>query len=64
MLGDGKVLWEKSDAKGIDAPATINASIADVSRLTIEVDFGAGEDVGDRVSWADAALIQEKGPMQ
>ena len=61
VLGDGRVLYESLNAKGTDAPAMVDASINGVSRLKIEVDFGEGEDVGDRVVWADARVIREKG---
>jgi hypothetical protein len=59
VLGDdGKVLHEIADARGDQPPVDLNLSVAGVSRLTLEVDFGADQDVGDRVAWADARLIR------
>src|SRR5204862_752574 len=61
VLGDdGKVLHEIADARGEQPPADLDLSVAGVSRLTLEVDFGADQDVGDRVAWADARLIRAK----
>ena len=59
VLGDGdKVLHEIPDARGDQPPADLDIPVAGVSRLTLEVDFGADQDVGDRVAWANARLIR------
>ena len=59
VLGDNdKVLHEIADARGDQPPADLDVPVAGVSRLTLEVDFGADQDVGDRVAWANARLIR------
>lgn len=59
VLGDNdKVLHEIADARG-DQPATdVDLNVSGVSRLTLEVDFGDEQDVGDRFVWADARLLR------
>jgi hypothetical protein len=58
VLGDDKVLREIPDARGDQPPVDLDLSVAGVSRLSLEVDFGADQDVGDRVAWADARLLR------
>ncbi len=57
VIADGKALFENADAHGDAPPTPLKLSVANVKRLTLEVDFGAEQDVGDRVVWADARLI-------
>jgi hypothetical protein len=62
VVGDGKVLFEKIDAKG-DQPSTdINVKVAGVKQLVLEVDFGKNQDVGDRVVWGNARLLRAQLP--
>jgi hypothetical protein len=62
VLGDGdKVLHEIPDLRGDQPPVDLDVSVAGVSRLTLEVDFGHDQDVADRVAWADARLIRAAG---
>jgi hypothetical protein len=58
VLGDGKPLYENKAAKGTDPPAAIDVDLTGISHLTLEVDFGGGQDVGDRVVWADARAVR------
>jgi hypothetical protein len=58
VLGDGKVMFEKLDARGDQPPTDVEVRVAGVKRLTLEVDFGPEEDVGDRVVWGDAKLMR------
>jgi hypothetical protein len=63
VLGDNdKVLHEIADARGDQPPADLDLNVAGVSRLTLEVDFGAEQDVGDRFVWADARLLRAGNP--
>ena len=62
VLGDGKVLWENPDARGDQPPADIDVSTAGVRRLSLQVDFGEGEDVGDRVIWAMPRVLRAAAP--
>jgi hypothetical protein len=60
VLGDGRVLYEDKEAKGTDQPVAIDVDASGVTHLTLEVDFGEGQDVGDRVVWADARAVKAK----
>jgi hypothetical protein len=66
VVGDGdKLLHEIPDARGDQPAADLDIPVAGVSRLTLEVDFGADQDVGDRVAWANARLIRAaKAPVR
>lgn len=58
LVGDGRVLYQDADARGTNKPADVNVDVKGVNRLTLEVDFGEGQDVGDRVAWANARLLR------
>jgi hypothetical protein len=58
VLGDGKVLYENVDARGDRPPVDVEAGVKGMSRLTLEVDFGEGQDVADRVVWGNARLLR------
>lgn len=60
VLGDGKPLFEQLDAHGDDKPIPVNVAVKGVQRLTLEVDFGQGQGVSDRVVWADARLVRSR----
>jgi len=58
VLGDGKTLFEEADLRGDQKPRSIDLNIAGVKRLTLEVDFGQGQDVADHVVWGSARLLR------
>ena len=58
VLGDGKVLYENPDARGDQPPIEIDVPLSGVKTLTLEIDFGKDQDVGDRVVWANPRLIR------
>ena len=57
-----KVFDEISNAlaRGDREPTVIKLKIQGVRKLTLEVDFGKEQDVGDRVIWADARLLRDR----
>jgi endo-alpha-N-acetylgalactosaminidase len=59
ILGDGKELWGRPDFRADEPPADIAVPLAGVRRLEIEVDFGADEDVCDRVHLGDARILRQ-----
>jgi NPCBM/NEW2 domain-containing protein len=61
VMGDGKVLYENPETRGDQKPATIDLDVAGVQSLTLEIDFGKGQDVAARVIWANARLLRAKG---
>jgi hypothetical protein len=40
----------------------LKLSVASARQLRLEVDFGRGQDTGDRVIWADARLYRATAP--
>jgi hypothetical protein len=60
ILGDGKVLYDNPDARGDQTPIDIDVSLTGVKQLSLEIDFGKDQDVGDRVVWANPRLIRGK----
>jgi NPCBM/NEW2 domain len=64
VLGDEKPLFVKHSLRG-DAPVEpIDLDLTGVNTLTLAVDFGRREDIGDRVVWADPTLIRAAtGPL-
>jgi hypothetical protein len=60
ILGDDKVLWENQDARGDAKPEEVAVKLAGVNFLILEVDFGKGQDVADRVVWGNPRLLRAK----
>ena len=60
ILGDGKPLFEHEHLTAADPPLTIDLDVSGVNQLTLETGFGGGQDVGDRVIWADPRLIRKR----
>lgn len=58
VLGDGKPLYENPDLRGDQKPVDLGVNLTGVRRLTLEVDYGHGQDVGDQVGWADVKLLR------
>ena len=56
--GDGRTLWENPDFKGDEKPVPLDLPITGVSQLVLQVDYGKGQDVGDRVIWGEARLLK------
>jgi hypothetical protein len=64
VRGTEKVLYENLDARGDQPPAELDLDLAGQQTLTLEVDFGKDQDVGDRVVWANARLLRTDLPQQ
>jgi hypothetical protein len=59
ILGDDKVLFERASLRGDGPVETVDVDVNGIRSLTFAVDFGNGDDVGDRVVFADPMLIRE-----
>jgi len=57
VLGDGKVLFEIEDYGHCDPAKDLDLDVHGVNTLSLEVDFGKGQDVGDHIVWANARLL-------
>jgi len=64
VLGDNKILFERARLRGDGPIEPLDLDVTGVNTLTLAVDFGQREDVGDRVVWADPVLIRaEAAPL-
>jgi hypothetical protein len=59
VLADGKPIYANPDARGEDKPIAIDCDVTGAQTLTLEVDFGQGQDAGGRVIWANARLLRQ-----
>ena len=57
VLGDEKTLFNRHSLRGDGPIEPLDLDVKGVGTLTLVVDFGRREDVGDRVVWADPTLI-------
>lgn len=58
VLGDGQALFESGAVKAGEAPRDVAVELKGARRLSLEVDFGDGLDLGDRAVWGNARLIR------
>ena len=61
VLADGKELFASPALMGDELPTTLSIPVKGAKELVLEVDFGAGEDIGDRVIFANARLFRATG---
>lgn len=57
VLGDGKVLFEKTLKPG-DEPVVLDVAVDGVRTLQLVLDAGPGAEIGDYGDWADARLVR------
>ena len=50
------------DLRATDPPVKLKFSVAGADQLRLVVDYGKGQDTGDRVIWADARLYRPEPP--
>ena len=62
VFADDKELYANPDLRGDAPPAKLVLPVAGVERLKLVVDFGPGQDTGDRVIWANARLFRQSPP--
>ena len=64
VMGDDKTLFERPSLRGDGPVEPLDLDVTGIGTLILAVDFGRGQDVGDRVVWADPTLIRaEVGPL-
>ena len=62
VFADGKEIYGAPDLRGDASPTPLKLPVASVQQLRLEVDYGRGQDTGDRVIWADARLYRATAP--
>jgi NPCBM/NEW2 domain-containing protein len=58
-LGD-KVAYEKQNVRAGTLSPVISVDLGGAKSLTLEVDYGSGTDVQDRLVWLEPALLKKK----
>jgi len=62
VFADGKELYANRDLRADGPPVTLALPVAGAEVLRLQVDFGANQDTGDRVIWANARLQRAAAP--
>jgi hypothetical protein len=57
---DERVVHERQAVRGGTLSPVISADLGGAKRLTLEVDYGGGTDVQDRLVWLEPALLRRK----
>ena len=60
VLADGKEIYANPDLRADAPPVKLNLPVAGAEQLRLLVDFGKGQDTGDRVIWANARLYRKE----
>jgi hypothetical protein len=58
VFADGKELYANPDLKASDPPVPLKLPVNGAEQLRLVVDFGRGQDTGDRLIWANARLFR------
>lgn len=61
---DERVVHEKRNVRAGTLSPVINVELGGAKTLTLEVDYGAGTDVQDRLVWLEPALLKTKAAAQ
>jgi hypothetical protein len=64
IFADDKEVFANPDLRASDAPAKLSVSVAGADQLRLVVDFGRGQDAGDRVIWANPRLYRQPAAAQ
>jgi hypothetical protein len=60
VFADGKEIYANPDLRADAPPVKLSLPIAGAEQLRLLVDFGMGQDTGDRVIWANAQLYRKE----
>lgn len=58
VIADGKELYANPDLRADGPPVRLKLPVAGIEQLRLIIDFGRGQDTGDRVIWANARLYR------
>ncbi|WP_422922973.1 NPCBM/NEW2 domain-containing protein [Singulisphaera sp. PoT] len=59
VFADDKEVYANADLRADGAPVPLKLSVAGAEQLRLVIDFGQGQDTGDRVIWANARLYRQ-----
>ena len=60
VFADGKEIYANPDLRADAPPVKLSLPVAGAEELRLHVDFGRGQDTGDRVIWANARLYRQQ----
>ena len=55
---DGREVFVQNDLRSDADPLPVDVALAGAKQLTLEVDFGQADDIGDRVIWAEPRCFE------
>ena len=58
-IADGKELYSNPDLRADQPPVKLALPVAGADQLRLLIDYGRGQDTGDRVIWANARLYRQ-----
>jgi NPCBM/NEW2 domain/Protein of unknown function (DUF1583) C domain len=60
VFADGKEIYANPDLRADAPPVKLSLPVANAEELRLHVDYGRGQDTGDRVIWANARLYRQQ----
>ncbi len=60
VFADGKEIYANPDLRADAPPVKLSLPVVNAEELRLHVDFGQGQDTGDRVIWANARLYRQQ----
>jgi hypothetical protein len=61
VMVDGREAFVQEDFRADQDPLPVEVSLSGARQMSLEIDFGAAEDVGDRILWVDPRLFRADG---
>jgi hypothetical protein len=58
IVADGRELWRQVLKRPTDPPQELNLTVRNVNRLTVQVDYHDGRNIGDIIHFCDAKVIR------
>ena len=62
VVADDRPIFERVDLRGDQPPVPLSLDVSGAAQLRLEVDFGADQDTGDRIIWANPRLFRPETP--
>jgi hypothetical protein len=60
VFADGKEIYSNPDLRADAPPVKLSLPVSGALVLRLHVDYGRGQDTGDRVIWANARLVRQQ----
>ena len=62
VLADDRELYTNPTLRLAAEPVSLKLELAGAKQLVLEVDFGEGQDIGDRIVWGAARVVRPESP--